>query len=129
MFVYVASPYSSDNPFVMNDRFLAVEQFTANLIKDGIHALSPIAMFHRMAERHSLPKDAEYWSDLNYGILKNCDKVYVLKLDGWKTSKGVVKELQWAKELNIPVLFFESEFMKEYTPNGNMDIHQDQRLA
>ena len=118
MIIYVASPYSHESPFVREDRFRAVEQFTAKLIKTGVKAFSPIAAFHHMVRQFALPTDAKYWSEFNYHFLKNSDRLYILQLEGWDTSKGVQMEIEWARELYIPIFYHPSSFMKEYDAPG-----------
>ena len=37
-----------------------------------------------------------------------CEKVVVVKMDGWETSKGVAAEIKIANELGKPVEFMEA---------------------
>jgi hypothetical protein len=65
----------------------------------------------------------EFWMFQDLPILRCCDKVVLLQLEGWEESCGVQKELEMAKTLNIPVVviggdemdsFFHSKAMLEF---------------
>jgi hypothetical protein len=38
-------------------------------------------------------------------MIESCDEVWVLKYDGWDTSKGVAGEIEHAKQFGKPVKF------------------------
>lgn len=112
--IYVASPYSHPDPFVVDKRFQAVEQFTARLIGAGMLAYSPIAAFHHMARRYSLPKDAIYWRAHNQHTMSHASELFVLRLPGWEESRGVQMEIDWADRMGLPVSYHDSDFMAEF---------------
>ena len=96
--IYIASPYSHPDPTVMQRRFEEVERFTAWCLKRDLIAISPIVYGHEMAKKHELPTDAAWWARFNHRLFNQCTLMYLLQLPGWRESKGVALELEWAKE-------------------------------
>lgn len=101
--IYLASPYSHKDPLVVRTRFLLTMQATAALIKQGHFVWSPIVHCHEMAERHTMPTDAEFWKSYNFDFIRRADAIFLLAISGWDQSKGVAMELDLARDLNIPV--------------------------
>lgn len=105
-FVYLAVPYSHDDPSVVEDRFNAVNQFAAKLIAEGHHIISPISMCHPIAMQGNLPGDWEYWQKYAEKSLSVCRAMYVLRLDGWRESTGVQAEIKIATKMGLPIVHF-----------------------
>lgn len=101
--IYLASPYTHERESVMDRRFRQVTAATAYYISEGFVIYSPILHFHPIAVRHELPRDFEFWRHVNEQILLRCDQMWVLKLPGWRESKGVQSEIKFALANNIPV--------------------------
>ena len=106
--IYLASPYSHTDPKVRTARASAAAIVTARLIAEGRDVISPIA--------HGQPIEAvdpertitdARWYEYGCALLRCCDAVMVLKIDGWKESKGVQLEIALAKELALPVEYFD----------------------
>jgi nucleoside 2-deoxyribosyltransferase len=102
--IYLASPYSHKDPEIREQRFQSVCKHAARLMRQGHTVLSPIAHSHPIAQ-YDLPKDWNFWKNQDEEMMKACDVVYVLMIDGWQESIGVTAEIQWAKENNIPVVY------------------------
>lgn len=94
--IYLASPYSHNDPAVRQRRFEQTCDYVAEIIKEKHICFSPIVHFHPVAVRRTLPYDAEYWKAVNYWFLEKCDLVAVLMLDGWEYSYGVEDEIKMA---------------------------------
>lgn len=105
--IYVASPYSSPDPIIQNRRHQNVANFCARGIHKGFLLFSPIVYAHNLAHTHNLPKDANSWMRFNLALLRKCEAVYVVCLDGWMESQGVGVELKVAQTLSIPVAHYE----------------------
>lgn len=103
--IYIASPYTGPTPKIMRDRFHGALHYTAYLLHRGLHPYSPIVHFHELADWQDLPKDFEFWRDLNYNMLARCDALHVLCWVGWRKSVGVAAEIEKAKELNKPITY------------------------
>lgn len=102
MRIYLASPYSHDDEAVREQRFDAVCEYAAKLMREGFHVYSPIAHGHAVA-RFGLPGDWEFWREHCEQELRRSDGMIVLQLDGWTESVGIAHELTMTDSLNIPV--------------------------
>jgi len=96
---YLAGPYS-DDPMGRYDEHIRA---LAHLIKAGIHVYSPIAHCHSVAARYGLPKDAAFWEDYNFAMIRPSNGLIVLLLPAWEKSKGTVGEIRYCKECGMPV--------------------------
>jgi hypothetical protein len=103
-YFYIASPYTHINPEIMRERFLLVEHYTAQMLKSGTAAYSPIVHCHEMVQRHKLPTDHKFWADYNFAMIAPSIGVQVLHLPGWQESKGVAEERRFADARSIPVI-------------------------
>lgn len=110
--IYLASPYSSPHASVMERRFRQAAAATAALINRGKIIYSPILHFHPLAEMHELPKDFEFWKEVNLAMLTKADELCVLTLDGWRESRGVQAEIAFAKERIMPIDYISPEIWK-----------------
>lgn len=109
MITYLASPYSHDDPEVVERREHAAAEAAAQLMLDGHVVFSPIAHSHRIAD--CLPTghrfDHEFWLRQDLRILDSCGLLVVLCLDGWQKSKGVAREIDHARAAGIPIVYME----------------------
>ena len=104
--VYLATPYSDDDPAVREARFLAVNKVAGILMRKGFLVFSPISHTHPIALAGDLPKGWEFWSKYDFTFINDwADYVFVLQLDGWEESVGVTAEIKLAEELGKPVTF------------------------
>ena len=106
MKIYLASPYSNKNATVMAQKFRAACDAAAELMVDGHIVFSPIAHSHPIATSNQLPLGFEYWQKMNHSFIDWCDAVYVLKIKGWRESKGVADEIAYANWMKKPVVYF-----------------------
>jgi hypothetical protein len=106
--IYLASPYSHEDPAIRQARYEAVRAFTCELLQQRKVIFSPIVYCHGIAVELGLPTDASYWKSFNMTFLRKADALYVLKLEGWEYSAGVKVETATAGLLAIPVLYFEN---------------------
>jgi len=102
-FIYVASPYSDKDADVVEERFLAVEKYTAAMLKEEQYLYSPIVHCHSIADKYELPLDFNFWKNYNQAMLSKASLLVVLMLDGWEESKGVTAEIEFAKSCGIEV--------------------------
>jgi len=105
--VYLACPYSDPNPLVMTARFLEANEMAAKMVNAGYVVFSPISHFHPIAEAGKLPTSWEFWEKIDRAYLSVCSQIFVLRLPGWKISKGVNAEIAIAKEIGIPVIYLD----------------------
>jgi len=97
--IYIASPYLDPDPKVMEKRFEFVEAYMAHGLKEyrpltsDDFLISPIVLFHEMAKKYNLPKDAVFWWNYNISLMRLCSHMQVLQIPGWKNSMGVQREI------------------------------------
>lgn len=101
--IYLASPYSHPDPAVRQERYEQTMAAQAFLLREGRYVYSPIVASHPMALAHDLPTDAGWWKKYNHGMMNVCSEVFVLRLDGWDTSVGVLDEIAFALHYGIPI--------------------------
>lgn len=135
MKVYLAVPYSHEDPKVRELRFNVVNQVAARLIQLGVHVYSPISHTHPIALSGDLPKTWDFWEEYDRLFLEWADELYVVPLAGWEESKGVQAEMKIAKELGKPVtllrLYMDEEgkvdtvtSYPEYVPTRRSDFQK-----
>jgi hypothetical protein len=107
--IYLASPYSHPDPLIMKTRFLLAEQCCAGLLRNRQWVYSPIVHCHELSQKFSLPTDFTYWRDYNFNLLRHATAVFVLDIKGWNESKGVMAELDMARQLDISHWFVNPE--------------------
>jgi nucleoside 2-deoxyribosyltransferase len=100
---YLASPYTHDNPGIVLARFHLTCEAAGDLLRAGHHVLSPIAHTHPIAVQCGLPGNFDWYEAYDYALIDHCDEVWVLMLDGWRTSRGVTKEVAHARARGKPV--------------------------
>jgi hypothetical protein len=102
-FIYLASPYSSDDPAVVKERYEMAAEMTANILNKGVHIYSPIVHCHELAHKYSLPKDFKFWKEYNFSMLEAANELWILTIEGWDTSEGVKNEMYKALALGMIV--------------------------
>ena len=105
--IYLASPYSSPDPTIQQQRYEEAEKFAVKLIQAGEPVFSPIAYAAPLAHKFGMGRDFGTWRGFNMALLKVAKKLYVLKIEGWQQSRGVQAEIAFAQENNIPIEFKE----------------------
>lgn len=108
-YIYIASPYMHQTPEIRQERYERVRAFTARLMSQGVVAFSPIVHCHPMATEHQLPKDWDFWKHIDEVFLSRASMLCVLLLDGWRESRGVTYEREFAKRLKIPEVLAEPD--------------------
>lgn len=105
MYIYVASPYTHDDPKVMLHRMLEAMKYTASLISDQKWAYSPIVHCHNMARTYNFPVDHTFWAAFDAAMIVPCKEVHVLQIEGWDKSKGVQHEIEFCRLIQKPMKF------------------------
>jgi len=111
--IYLASPYTDDDPTVRAGRFLAVCRAAATLMQRGEMIFSPIAHSHPVAAVGCLHGDFAAWKSWNFDMLKRCDSLAVLMLPGWEESAGVSGEVNEAQRLGMKIAYLDATSLKE----------------
>jgi hypothetical protein len=104
--IYLASPYTHPDPDVVAQRVLETQRNAVALwVEHNVFVFSPIMHWHHAAVEQDLPTDAESWQGYNEHMMRFCEAVYVLCLDGWENSKGVAAEIRYAQLLHLPIIY------------------------
>lgn len=108
--IYIASPYSHPDAAVRLARYEHAKRYTAELLRLGFAAFSPIVYGHGMAD--AVGTHYEPWAKFNDAIISKCSAVHILALDGWKASRGIAHELMVAETYKVPacIVFPAEEF-------------------
>jgi hypothetical protein len=100
--IYLACPYSSEDPLVEDARYQLVTKVAGALIVEtACEVFSPVTHSHlinRLANRYALEEGLDwvptydFWLAFDYHMLDIADWLYILKLKGWNISKGIALE-------------------------------------
>jgi hypothetical protein len=114
--IYVASVYSLDaksnnfkDAMTRQFRYEYTMKRVAQLLKQGEHAYSPIVHGHEMGKVFNFPKSYQFWQDNDRHMIDLCDKVVVLKMEGWQRSEGVCDEIRYAESLGKTVEYLDCD--------------------
>lgn len=109
---YLASPYTHKSPEKKKWRAKKVTEAAIALLKNGIYTFAPIA-YNAPWERKDLPGDWSFWEKFDKAFIERFDGIIVLQLAGWDTSIGVTAEIEYAKELGLPVFYLPPELVRK----------------
>ena len=107
--LYLAAPYSASDHKTEKRRFKKTCEVQAKLMTAGIAVFSPLANSIPAVELGGLAINHAEFMRFDNIILRRCNEVLVLALDGWQESKGVQEEINEAIALRKPVLVIHEE--------------------
>ena len=120
--IYLASPYSAkghdpkspEADRIRQDRYEMICKVAARMMEQGMHIFCPIAHSHPIEKVGMVDiKNGDWWLEQDYAILQYCRFMYVCMMPGWAESYGINKEILFAQQQGIPVIYFEPElFLK-----------------
>lgn len=116
--IYLASPYSHDDPNVIERRVRQVQAAAARLIELGHLIFSPIVHSHPIADIVTFAPvntaDAlSGWMEYDRAMIDKADELWVLELDGWAISRGVEAEMNHALNTGKTIRHIEYPSLKE----------------
>lgn len=114
--IYLACPFRHADPLVQRKRCAATHYVAAQLFLKGHSVFSPLTHNEILIEILNDALPGERWMQFDLAILGTCKHLYVLKMDGWQLSKGVQREMAFAKEKGISILEIDPPEEKEYLP-------------
>ena len=115
--IYLATPYTCQGrkslavrERIEEERFRVVTEVSILLFNRGLVLYSPITQSHTQKQIAvgmgvTLGGEFSFWSKFDLAILSFCTDLYVLKVSGWNTSKGVLGEITEARRLGIPISY------------------------
>ena len=113
--IYLASPYSHPDKKIMRKRYEHALRCTAFIMSNGVLVFSPIVHSHPISEKYNLPCGWDFWERFDTRLISASDQVWVLKLDGWRTSVGVQAEIKIAEKADKPI-----RYLEQVTGSGNV---------
>lgn len=111
MLTYLSCPYGRD-PALQAVRMAQFWDAVGVLLMQGHWIVSPMTLEPAVAQK-PMQRAWLNWKDYSLGLMSKCDNLFVLKLDGWSTSEGVLAEMAEAQRLCIPVTFISMENLQE----------------
>jgi hypothetical protein len=110
--IYLAAPYWHADPWVRQRRFDSVTIAAAQLVQQGKLVFSPLTHSHPIDlvlrdRKVEIPN--EYWVSYDEAFMEFCSEMVVLKLGGWRESKGVARETAFFMERGRPVTYLGGE--------------------
>lgn len=102
--VYLASPYSNEDPEIRAFRADMTARVMAAMLDRGVNVFSPIVCMEGLRKfRKGEPCEYEAWDSICEAMIERCDSFTVLAIDGWKKSVGIKAEMAYARELGKPI--------------------------
>lgn len=115
--IYLACPYSADRDYIRRERVAQANATAATLFAKGYNLFSPLSHGEGWSSQVPVDKSShQRWMELDIMILRNCQILLILPLDGWTTSAGVCQEIMYARENSIEVFVIGK---KPYTIAGS----------
>jgi hypothetical protein len=105
--IYLACPFRHVDLSIQRKRTATAHHVAAQLSLKGLHVFSPLTHNETLIDilNDSIP--GEHWMQFDLAVLAACKTLYVLKMEGWEASKGVAREIAFAKERGIHVVEIE----------------------
>ena len=118
-YIYLASPYSLNNTSSEQEkecRYKQVARCAYKFLLQGISIYSPIVHYHSIQKVcGNIIKPTKFWLELDFGLLKHSQGMFVLMIDGWSQSIGVKREIEYCRKIELPVTFIHPD---AYILNG-----------
>jgi hypothetical protein len=111
MLIYLASPYTPHHGESVEDRVNHITKIAARMMEQGHTVFCPIAHSHAIADYlpDELRYDHDFWMKQDLPVLEKCEMLIIAQLEGWKESKGVKQEFEFALSKKIQVGFLDPE--------------------
>jgi hypothetical protein len=123
--IYLASPYSSPDPRVRQERFLLACQAVGTILKRGYIVFSPVVHSHPVAMECDLPTDWPFWERIDLAYLWKSSWLWVLMLDGWEHSHGVKVEIDYAVSINMAIRFVDVSWLTHMNNDDHTTVFSD----
>jgi len=96
--IYLACPYWHQDPEVRAARVEASRRIAASMAERGQMVFSPLVHGH-----HIGAGSEGYWREHGLEMLRRCNEVVIIAMDGWWESVGVRAEIAEAQRLGLPI--------------------------
>ena len=109
---YLGQPYTHELAAVRELRATIGAFAVAILQANNRDAYSPLAHCHYANEL--FPVSEKKWLEHCHTMVLKCDSMTVLRLAGWKSSKGLKFELEVAEPLGKEIVFLDKEDFENF---------------
>ena len=122
--IYVCSLYSNgigslplpEQKLTLQKRVDYTMKRVYHMLMEGKYPYSPIIHCHSMSFKYDLPKDYDFWQNIDRNAIEHCSEVYVLTMEdsfgNWRDSKGISDEISFAESIGKKITYFECEDYK-----------------
>lgn len=109
---YLAIPYTGkygkDCPRHRKElSFMLANSFAGRLMSMGELIFSPISHSHPIHDFMEVNRahSHDYWMANADRMIRHCDRMYIVPVEGWKESAGVKHEVAEARRVKMPIFF------------------------
>ena len=109
--IYLACPYTHSDSRVREERFQAATRAAATLVRQGLIVYSPITMTHPidvLLAGTASTLGSDYWVMFDEAFMNACSEMLILRIEGWETSSGIRREIEYFKEQGKPIRYMDS---------------------
>lgn len=103
--IFVAGPYNDKDDVIKQYRINTITEYCVNQFLKGNSPISALLMGLVYANYYKLPTDTNTWLTFSQTLLKGCDELHVLMVNGWNRSSGVKAEIEAAEKLKIEIKY------------------------
>lgn len=114
--IYLAAPFWHDKPNVRWARAEEASHVAVKLmISEQAAVFSPLSHGFHMHQYLPEPQrhDHDFWLQRDLAFLSNFDSLFLLPLPGWRESRGVTRELAFAKNHDLSLVLIQ-DFKGKY---------------
>lgn len=107
--IFLACPYSHEDPAVVEERFVKSNQVAAAIVEAGHAVFSQVSMSHPInksltkTERSQIGK---MWGPVDAIFLDAMDELIIIDLPGWDLSSGIAREIEFYRSRGGNVSFW-----------------------
>lgn len=107
MKIFVAGPFNHPDQNVKDARVRAIAEYCVRMFNEHKNPISALLMGLSFAAHGNLSTDTKTWETFSGTMVRGCDELHVLMMEGWEESSGVKLEIEIAQHLGIPVRYIE----------------------
>jgi hypothetical protein len=114
--VYLACPYTDPNPAVRLGRYKLATRAAAYIATHGYVVYSPITMTHPMdiiMGGMTKKPNSNYWYEFDEAFMEVCTRMIVLMIDGWESSKGVKREIDFFDRKRRQIIYLPTDELRK----------------
>lgn len=107
--IFLACPYSHDDPAVVEGRFDLSNRVAAKIIRSGAAVFSQVSMSHpinRMLPGLDRQAIGRLWAPIDEQFMAAMDELIVVDAPGWQESSGIKREIAYFESRGRKVGFW-----------------------